>query len=95
MKVVVVFTMKGCPYCVEIKEILKQNEIEFVERDIHDYEDEYSAFVEAKNNEFVPSLMLMTLDNNENYSNVKLLAPDDDYIDIYEGVNMIIDYLSE
>jgi hypothetical protein len=36
--------------------------------------------------------MLLTLDEEENASNVKLLAPDRDYEDIYEGVEMVKTY---
>ena len=37
--------------------------------------------------------MLLTLDENDEPFNVKLLAPDRDYEDIYEGVKMVKNYL--
>ena len=40
--------------------------------------------------------MLMTLEeNNEDYSNVKLLAPDDDYEGVTEALELVRKYLSE
>ena len=37
-KLLVVFTMKGCPFCDMMKDKLNENEIEFVERDIDEVE---------------------------------------------------------
>ena len=89
MKVAVVYTMDGCPFCQMIKEELEKNNLPYIARDIEEYEDEYDEFVRITENEFVPALMLLTLDEEENASNVKLLAPDRDYEDIYEGVEMV------
>ena len=93
MKVTVVYTMEGCPYCGMIKEELNKNNISFIERDINEHEDEYNEFVSITKNEYVPSLMLLTLDEEENAHNVKLLAPERDYHDIFEGVEMVKNYL--
>ena len=70
-----------------------KNNILFIERDIDDFEEEYEEFTKVTNNEYVPSLMLLTLDENDEPFNVKLLAPDRDYEDIYEGVKMVKNYL--
>jgi len=93
MKIAVVYTMKGCPHCGHIKEELKKNRISFIERDIEEYEEEYDEFVKVVENEYVPALMLLTLDDEENASNVKFLAPDRDYQDIFEGVDLVKNYL--
>jgi glutaredoxin len=92
MKVAVVYTMDGCPFCQMIKEELEKNNLPYIARDIEEYEDEYDEFVRITENEYVPALMLLTLDDEENTSNVKLLAPDRDYEDIYEGVEMVKTY---
>ena len=46
-KLAVLFTMKGCPFCVELKEMLDKENIPYVDRDIHEYEEEYELFVEV------------------------------------------------
>jgi glutaredoxin len=92
MKVAVVYTMEGCPFCQQIKEELQKNKLPFVERDIHEHQDEYDEFVRVTENEYVPAMMLLTLDEEENASNVRLLAPDRDYEDIHEGVEMVKKY---
>jgi glutaredoxin len=93
MKVTLVYTMKGCPYCVMIKEELKKNQIIFIERDIDEYEEEYNDFAEAVGNEYVPALMLLTLNEADEPENVTLLAPTRDFDDINEGVEIVKNYL--
>jgi aldehyde dehydrogenase (NAD+) len=75
-----------------IKEVLEKNNLPYITRDINEHEEEYEEFVRVTENEYVPALMLLTLDEEENASNVKLLAPDRDYEDIYEGVEMVKTY---
>jgi len=93
MKITVVYTMKGCPFCVMIKEELNKENISFIERDIDEYEEEYDEFVRVTESDYIPALMLLTLDENEEASNVELLAPDRDFNDIYEGVELVKNYL--
>lgn len=95
MKIAVVYTMKGCPHCIHIKEELNKNNLPFVERDIDDFEEEYDEFAKIVQNEYVPAMMLITLDENEEATNVKFLAPDRDYQDIVEGVEIVKNYISE
>jgi glutaredoxin len=89
MKVAVIYTMKGCPHCTSIKEELNKENIPFLDRDINEFEEEYDEFSKATQNDFVPALMLLTLDEEENATDVKLLAPDRDFNDIYEGIDLI------
>jgi glutaredoxin len=93
MKVTVVYTMKGCPFCSMIKEELDKEDISFIERDIHEFEGEYDEFTKITENDYIPALMLLTLDENEEASNIQLLAPDRDFNDIYEGVELVKNYL--
>jgi len=87
--------MKGCPHCIHIKEELNKNNLPFIERDIDDFESEYDDFTKIVQNEYVPEMMLITLDENEEAKNVKFLAPDRDYQDIFEGVEIVKNYISE
>jgi hypothetical protein len=76
-----------------IKEELEKENLPFLERDIDDYSDEYDEFSKATKNEYVPALMLLTLDEQENATDVRLLAPERDFEDIYEGVKMVKGYV--
>ena len=93
MKVTVVYTMKGCPFCTMIKEELDKNNIPYLERDIDDYQEEYEEFSKVTENEYVPALMLLTLDDKDNASNVQLLTPERDFQDIFEGVELVKGYV--
>ena len=91
-KIAVVFTMKGCPFCVELKEMLEKESIPFVDRDIHEYEEEYDLFVEVTQNEYVPAFML--IESPEENPITELFAPDRDFEDISEGFEIIKSFIN-
>jgi len=93
MKKVVLYSMKGCPHCVDMKDMLNEEGIKFSDRDIDKYEKEYDLFVEATGNEYIPAFMLLTLDEKKNASNVKLMAPDRDFDDLPQALDMVKRYL--
>ena len=83
--------MKGCPHCVEMKEMLIKEGIDFFDRDIEEYEDEYNMFVEITENEYVPAFML--IENPETEPISELYAPERDYDDLEDGVGIIKEWL--
>lgn len=91
-KVVVLFTMKGCPFCEDMKEMLVKENIDFVDRDIEEYEEEYNLFVEITNNEYVPAFIL--IEEPETDPKSELFAPDRDFEDINEGVSIIKQWIN-
>lgn len=92
MNQVILYSMKGCPWCEKMKEALNEGKIEYRERDIDVYKKEYDMFVEATGNDFVPAFMLLKLEG-ESIKDVKLMAPDRDYDDIPEAIEKIKNYL--
>ncbi len=50
------YTLKNCPYCVELKSLLEKDNIEFLEIDIDlpEYEKEFSEIVKIAKSETVP-----------------------------------------
>ena len=52
------FSMKGCPHCDNLKNKLKENNIEFVEIDIDENELLYERFSKKVNNEFLPAILV-------------------------------------
>jgi glutaredoxin len=87
-KAVVLFTMKSCPFCVELKEMLDKSNIQFVDRDIDEYEEEYNMFVNITENDYVPAFMLIE-DPETEEPLTELFAPDRDFDDINEGFEII------
>ena len=79
--------MKGCPFCTDFKEMLTKEGIEFFDRDIDDYHEEYELFMEVTENDMIPALLIIEGDD-EKYGSF-LYAPDRDYNDLNEAVSII------
>ena len=92
MKKIILFSMKGCPHCQEMKKLLDENGLKYDERDIHKFDKEYDLFVEATNNEYIPAFMLMTI-ADQTPTNIELLAPDRDFQDFDEALIKIRNYM--
>jgi glutaredoxin len=90
-KIAVVFTMKSCPHCQDFKKMLNEAGIEYYDRDIEEFEEEYDMFVEATGNDFVPAFMLVENPESET-PNTNLYAPDRDYEDIEQGLKIIKEF---
>ncbi len=91
MTTVVVYTMKGCPYCTEFKDLLKENKIRFVDRDIDKYSEEYDLFIKATENEYIPALMIIKDGGKKRKS--FLYAPERDYNELTEALDIVKKHL--
>ena len=90
-KMVVLFTMKGCDFCEQFKKMLKEENIDFVNRDIQENKSEYEMFVKSTGNEFVPSFMVIESPNKNPKSH--LYAPGRDYEELDKAVSIIKEHL--
>ena len=93
-KIVILFTMEGCPYCVQMKDQLTESNINFVERDIDEHKDEYDMFVEITENEYVPAFMIVESPDTDDHKSY-LYAPERDYNEIEEGVAIIKEHFEK
>jgi glutaredoxin len=84
---VIVYTMKGCPFCTDFKEMLVNENIEFFDRDIDEYKSEYDLFVEVTDNDMIPALLIIEGDNNNHES--FLYAPERNYNELTEALDII------
>jgi len=84
---VVVYTMNGCPFCVEFKEMLTNEGIEFFDRDIDEYKDEYDIFVEVTDNDMIPAMLI--IEGNDDKHESFLYAPERNYNELVEAVSII------
>ena len=84
---IIVYTMKGCPFCVDFKDILIREGIEFFDRDIDEYKDEYDIFVEVTGNDMIPSLLVIEGDEEKHES--FLYAPERNYNELTEAGDII------
>ncbi len=85
MKHLVLYTMETCHFCGQFKEILKSENIEFMDRDINQYNEEYELFRSVKN-DLVPAFMIV---DDENPSQSELFAADIDFPTLEEAVKII------
>lgn len=90
-KIAILFTMKSCPHCHTFKNMLKESDIDFIERDIDEYEEEYELFVEASGSDYVPSFMLIENPESDKPKS-GLFAPESGFNDIDEGLNIIKEF---
>ncbi len=84
---VVVYTMKGCPHCVNFKEMLTNEGIEFIDRDIDEFDEEYKIFSEVTDNDLIPALLI--IEGNEKKNKSYLYVPDKDYDELTEAMDII------
>ena len=90
-KILILFTMKGCGFCEQFKNKLNENNINFVNRDIHENKEEYDMFVKKTGNDFVPSFMIIESPNENPVSH--LYAPGKDFDDLDKAVSIIKEHV--
>jgi len=88
-KTVFVYTMDGCPYCSELKGMLNDEGIVFVERDCDKYELQYEVLTNNTKNEFVPSIEIK---DNERLTK-RFLTPERDFEELEQAVHLIKKFL--
>ena len=84
--------MDGCPHCANIKKMLNEENINYDERNINDYSDEYKQFVKVTNNDFLPAFTLLNLDDVDD-PKYEFLTPDDGFQDLNEAVDKVKKFL--
>jgi glutaredoxin len=92
-KVVILYTMEGCPYCLMIKDKLNELSIPYIDRNINEHKDEYDVFVEITESDFVPAFMVIENINTKPES--FLYVPERDFNEIDEGVEIIREYFKK
>lgn len=87
-KLLILYTMDGCPFCTMMKDKLKESNINFHDRDIDEHKDEYDLFVEITESDYVPAFMIIEGDEQKQPI-TSLYAPDRDFNDLDEGIEII------
>lgn len=84
---IVVYTMKGCPFCDDFKKMLKKEGVEFYDRDIDKYKVEYDIFTEITSNDMIPALLI--IEGNDKSHESFLYAPERDYNELTEALVIV------
>lgn len=80
---VIMFTMKGCPHCDNLKKKLTENKISFVEKDVDEHEKLYEKFSKSVKSDFLPAVII----------GKKAFVPDRSFKTIDQGAQIIENYL--
>jgi len=83
----VVYTMNGCPFCDEFKNMLTEEKIDYHERDIDEYSEEYDMFSKVTENDMVPAIMI--IEGDESSYNSFLYAPERNYNELTDAIKII------
>jgi glutaredoxin len=92
-KDVILFTMVGCPFCTDMKNLLDEEGIDYYEMDIHENPQEFDVFTDIVGNDYIPAFMLVE-DMDKESPVSKCYAPDRDYNELSEGVDIIKGFLA-
>ncbi len=84
---VIVYTMKGCPFCEDFKKMLKEERIKFYDRDIHEHADEYDEYSKITKNDMIPSLLIIEGDEKNHKS--FLYAPEKNFNELSEAIEIV------
>lgn len=82
--------MVGCPYCVELKELLDDSGITYTDRDVKVHEEEWELVMKETKNEFIPTVIII----NEETGEGKVLLPDVHFDDIPDCFTQIVEYIT-
>lgn len=83
----IIFTMKGCPHCDNLKTQLKESNIEFKEIDVDQSENEvlYESFSKKVESDYLPAIVI----------GKKAFLPERTFKKIDDAVILIREYLRE
>ena len=82
---VFIFTMKGCPWCVKLKEQLDEANITYETKDVDEYKTMYDNFVKLTKSELLPAVLV----------GKNALLPDKSFKTIEQAVEVIQGFLQE
>jgi len=81
MKNLFILSMKGCPYCEQLKNLLSENGVSFSEIDIENFTSEYEIFKKVTKSDYLPGFMII----DEDTRTLKCYAAEQDFFTIEEA----------
>jgi glutaredoxin len=87
------FTMEGCPHCLEMKKLLDESNIAYEVRDIDEYEEEYEEFQKIVENDYVPALLGVKLKDGKLVEH-SAIAPDRDFQELEEALEKVKNFIN-
>jgi len=81
MKNLIVLSMKGCPYCDQLKNLLSEGKVPFTEIDIENFTTEYDMFKRITKSDYLPGFMVV----DEDTRTLECYAAEQDFFTIEEA----------
>ncbi len=82
---VILFTMKGCSHCDNLKKKLNESNVPFVEKDVEIFNEIYEKFSKSVGSEYLPAVLI----------GKKAFIPDKSFQTIEQANHIIKNYLLE
>lgn len=89
MKTVLLYSLDGCPWCDELKDLLNSHSIEYVVRDIEKHDEEWENIKKETKNEFVPAVCILHHDKKMK----EYILPDIHFEDVEECTEKVLKVL--
>lgn len=89
MNKIVIFTLNGCGHCEDLKNHLKEIEIDFVELEINEHNEVWYEVVSQTGYDLLPSIFI----SNEENDDGPIFVPERDFKSRDECVNIIKQYI--
>ena len=84
-KQVLIYSMVECPYCTDLKEMVKAEGINFKNVDVDEFEDEWERVKELTKTEFVPTIFVKDTETRRG----KYICPDVHFQDLEEALQLL------
>jgi len=84
-----VYTMSGCPYCAELKDMLDNEGIVYTDRDCDEYEMQYEILKSKTDNDYVPAIEI----RDDEKMVKRFLVPEKDFEELEQAVELIKKYI--
>lgn len=87
--ITVLFTMRGCSFCEQFKNMLTESNINFYEKDIDDDFEDYEMFKSIVDSDYIPAIMIVTNPDKDENTVVEYFAPEKNYDTLDEALEIV------
>ncbi len=91
MNNIIVFTLTGCKYCIELKEMLNQEMIEYIDINVDDNEEIWTQVVNQTGHNSLPTVYIEFKGKEEG----PVFVPERDFNSNEEIIEIIKNYITE
>lgn len=83
----ILYTMKGCDHCRKMKRKLRENRINFIDRDVDKHENEYEDLKKIIHSDYVPIFMI--IEESDDLATPYFYVPGQSFKDFDDAIDII------